>query len=69
MRTYAYIDASNLFYGGRKSLGWSIDYKKLRDYITEKYQVSQIYFFGGVEIYNYPFDYIQNDTVPIRTIE
>lgn len=69
MRTYAYIDASNLFYGGRKSLGWSIDYKKLRDYLTEKYQVSQIYFFGGVEIYNYHFDYIQNDTVPIRTIE
>lgn len=50
-------------------MGWSIDYKKLRDYLTEKYQVSQIYFFGGVEIYNYHFDYIQNDTVPIRTIE
>src|SRR3989344_6144517 len=25
MRTNAYIDASNLFYGGKKSLGWSID--------------------------------------------
>ena len=26
---YAFIDASNLFYGGEKSLGWKIDYKKL----------------------------------------
>ena len=26
--TYAFIDASNLFYGGEKSLGWKIDYKK-----------------------------------------
>ena len=24
MRTNVYIDASNLFYGGKKSLGWSI---------------------------------------------
>ena len=27
--TYAFIDAANLFYGGKKSLGWSIDYRKL----------------------------------------
>jgi len=27
MKTYAFIDASNLFYGGEKSLGWKIDYK------------------------------------------
>jgi uncharacterized LabA/DUF88 family protein len=25
MKTYAFIDASNLFYGGEKSLGWKID--------------------------------------------
>ena len=69
MRSYAYIDASNLFYGGKKSLGWSIDYKKLRNYLEEKYQVSQVYFFGGVEIYKFPFDYLQSETVPIRELE
>jgi uncharacterized LabA/DUF88 family protein len=67
--TYAYIDASNLFYGGKKSLGWSIDYKKLREYLEEKYQASQIYFFGGVEIHKFPFDYLKNKTVPIRDLE
>lgn len=69
MRTYAFIDASNLFYGGKKSLGWSIDYQKLRSYLEDKYQVSQVYFFGGVEIYKFPFDYLENETVPIRDLE
>ncbi len=36
MRTYAFIDASNLFYGGEKSLGWKIDYEKLLHYLREK---------------------------------
>ena len=35
--TYAFIDASNLFYGGVKSLGWKIDYKKLIAYIKKQY--------------------------------
>lgn len=69
MRTYAFIDASNLFYGGKKSLGWSIDYQKLRTYLEDKYQVSQVYFFGGVEIHKFPFDYLENQTVPIRDLE
>ena len=69
MRTNAYIDASNLFYGGKKSLGWSIDYKKLRDYLEEKYQVSQVYFFGGVEIHKFPFDYLTSETVSIKDLE
>ena len=69
MITHAYIDASNLFYGGKKSLGWSIDYKKLRDYLEEKYQVSQVYFFGGVEIHKFPFDYLTSETVSIKDLE
>ncbi len=69
MRTNVYIDASNLFYGGKKFLGWSIDYKKLYNYLKEKYQASQIYFFGGVEIHKFYFDYLKNETVPIINLE
>ena len=69
MKTYAFIDASNLFYGGKKSLGWSIDYKKLLGYLEERYQVSAVYYFGGVEIYEYPFDYLRYNTVPIKDVE
>ena len=69
MKTITFIDASNLFYGGKKSLGWSIDYKKLHDYLGEKYGVSKIYYFGGVEIHRFPFDYLTNNTVPVQDVE
>lgn len=67
--TYAFIDASNLFYGGEKSLGWSIDYLKLVKYLKKKYGVSEIYYFGGVETYGYKYDYLKNDCVPIEKLE
>ena len=28
-----------------------------------------IYYFGGVEIYDFPYDYLTNETVPIREVE
>ena len=69
MKTFAFIDASNLFYGGEKSLGWKIDYHKLLDYLRNKYGVSKAFYFGGVEIYKYKFDYLNNTTVPLNEIE
>ena len=65
MKTYAYIDASNLFYGGEKSLGFKIDYKKLGQYVKLKYQAERILYFGGVEAHNYPFDYLKQDSIDI----
>ncbi|TSC56032.1 MAG: hypothetical protein Greene071421_51 [Parcubacteria group bacterium Greene0714_21] len=64
-RTYAFIDASNLFYGGVKSLGWSIDYEKLLHYLRKKYDTSEAFYFGGVEIYDFPYNYLQNNSVPV----
>lgn len=64
-RTHAFIDASNLFYGGQKSLGWSIDYKKLATYLQNRYNCKQLYYFGGIETYNFPYNYIANETVPL----
>lgn len=69
MRTYAFIDASNLFYGGEKSLGWKIDYAKLLSYLEEKYDVSKVYYFGGIELHNFQYDYQRQDTVPIGALE
>ena len=50
---YAFIDASNLFYGGEKSLGWKIDYKKLLSYLKKKYEVRKAFYYGGVEAYGF----------------
>ena len=67
--TYAFIDASNLFYGGEKSLGWKIDYQKLLTYLRDKYKISKALYFGGVEIYDLKFDYLKNETVPVEELE
>lgn len=69
MRTFAFIDASNLFYGGEKSLGWKVDYTKLLSYLEEKYNVDKAYYFGGVELHNFAYDYQRQDTVPISALE
>ncbi|MEK9200508.1 MAG: NYN domain-containing protein [Patescibacteria group bacterium] len=69
MKTYAFIDASNLFYGGEKSLGWKIDYSKLIKYLGSKYGVSETYYFGGVETHGYQYDYLKNETVDVKELE
>ena len=69
MRTYTFIDASNLFYGGEKSLGWKIDYNKLLKYLQEKYGISKAFYFGGVELHKFQYDYLHEETVPIKELE
>lgn len=69
MRTFAFIDASNLFYGGEKSLGWKIDYQKLLNYLKEKYGVSIAFYFGGVEIHDFGYNYQADETVPLKVLE
>ncbi len=69
MKTFLFIDASNLFYGGKKSLGWKIDYQRLLAYLKEKYTISKALYFGGVEIHDFAFDYLENETVPVDELE
>jgi len=69
MKTFAFIDASNLFYGGEKSLGWKIDYQKLLNYLRKKYGAKKAFYFGGVELYQFPYDYLKQETVPIDKLE
>ncbi len=66
---YAFIDASNLFYGGEKSLGWRIDYLKLLKYLRSKYGVEKAFYFGGVEIYDFDYDRLLNYTVPLEELK
>ncbi len=46
MNNYAFIDAQNL-HRGIKSLGWHLDWSKLRRYLKEKYSVQTAYLFLG----------------------
>ncbi len=53
----AFIDGQNLHLGTKEG-GWSVDYKKLRVYLTDKYHVLEAYYFFGYvdeeqqELYN-----------------
>jgi len=67
-KTFAFIDASNLFYGGEESLGWKIDYEKLLKYLKKKYSVSRAYYFGGVETRDFGHDY-SDDSVPLDKLK
>lgn len=69
MKTFAFVDASNLFYGGEKSLGWKIDYEKLFKYLQEKYNASKIFYFGGVEIHDFKYDYQTEESVSLKDLE
>lgn len=44
---YAYIDGANL-YKGVASLGWHLDYKRFRIWLSEKYGVQTAYLFIGL---------------------
>src|SRR3989338_2220055 len=46
VNNYAFIDSQNLNLG-IQMLGWSLDYKKFRVYLKEKYHVEKSYIFIG----------------------
>lgn len=66
--SHAFIDASNLFYGGKKSLGWSIDYKKLHSYLKTRYNCRRIYYFGGIEIHDFNHQYQRQESVALQEL-
>ena len=54
---FAYIDGANL-YRGVESLGWKLDYRRFRVWLSEKYGVKSAYLFIGLipkykELYKY----------------
>jgi hypothetical protein len=58
-----------LFYGGEKSLGWKIDFEKLYQYLKERFQANQIYYFNGVNIHEFPFNYLTSETDLLKELE
>ena len=46
-------------------MGWKIDYQKLRLYLIGKYGAEELHYFGGVEIYDFEFDPLTTEAVPV----
>ena len=66
---YAFVDASNLFYGGQKSLGWKIDYKKLIKYLKDKYGVSKTFYYGGIETFGFEYSILSNKPINLKALK
>ena len=60
---YAFIDAANLFYGGKKSLGWEIDYKNFFDYLKTKYKVRKVFYYAGIDIYDFKYSPLNQNPI------
>ena len=67
-KIYVFIDASNLFYGGVKSLGWKIDYQKLLEYLREKYRISKTFYYAGIEIYNLHYSVLDEKPIDLEKL-
>jgi len=65
---YTFIDASNLFYGGEKSLGWKIDYQKLIQYIKKQYKVKKVFYYGGVELGGFPYSILDKEQLNLEKL-
>lgn len=58
---FAFIDGANL-HKGIHGLGWKLDYKRFRIWLSEKYSVSRAYIFiGNVPKYNDLYTYLQEN--------
>lgn len=65
---YAFIDASNLFWGGKESIGFGVDYRKLRRYLENKFGVSKIFFYNGVRIFDYEYSILDPEPLNLAKL-
>ena len=42
---------------------------KLLKYLKEKYGITRVLYFGGVETHTFKYDYLENEMVPIEQLE
>lgn len=68
-QVYAFIDASNLFWGGKESIGFRIDYKKLLNYLKENHHVTKAFYYGGLRIFDFEFSILDNKDLNLSLVE
>lgn len=68
LKTCVFVDAANLFYGGEKSLGWKIDYRKLLRYLKRKYQASKVFYYAGVELHGFEHSILNKKSIDLDAL-
>ncbi|MEI6499312.1 MAG: NYN domain-containing protein [bacterium] len=65
---FCFIDASNLFWGGRESMGFGIDYKKLLEHIQSKYNVTKTFYYSGLRIFDFEYSILDNKALDLAKL-
>lgn len=66
---YAFIDASNLFWGGTESIGFKIDYGKLRDFLKKKFNVEKIFYYSGIRIFDFEYTVLNGKPLDLGKLQ
>lgn len=65
---YSFIDAGNLFWGGREQIGFGVDYRKLKRYLEQKFNVQKIFFYNGVRIFDYEYSILDEKPIDLAKL-
>jgi len=65
---YAFIDASNLFWGGRESMGFGIDYKKFKEHLEKSYNVAKVFYYGGLRIFDFEYSVLDYEKIDFEKL-
>ena len=66
---YAFIDASNLFWGGKESIGFKIDYKKLLDLLKNRFGAEKSFYYGGIRTFEFEYSYLDTKSLDLAKLE
>ncbi|HOX41747.1 MAG TPA: NYN domain-containing protein, partial [bacterium] len=67
-QVYAFIDASNLFWGGRESIGFKISYSRLLKLLQDRFGVSKAFYYGGVRIFDFEYSILDNKALDLAKL-
>jgi uncharacterized LabA/DUF88 family protein len=66
---YAFIDASNLFWGGKESIGFKINYKRLIELLATRFSVEKSFYYGGIRTFGFEFSVLDNKSLDLAALE
>jgi uncharacterized LabA/DUF88 family protein len=68
-QVYAFIDASNLFWGGKESIGFGVNYKSLLAYLAKQYGVTKAFYYGGLRIFDFEYSILDHKPLDLAVLE
>ncbi len=66
---YAFIDASNLFWGGKESLGFNIDYRKFLRFVEKKFGVTKSFYYGGIRTFDFEYSILDDKPLNLTNLQ